>query len=112
LIYQNLLRNLKNGDEAVLVTRCGSGFVTRELLGVDAWCDEWESPWVLTEDEKTTIIERFSPKPRLIILGGGHIAVSLAAMGSLLNFDVTVFDDRPSFASRARFSAAIESIQS
>jgi len=103
-----LLQKLKNGEEAVITTRCGSGFVTRELSGADTWREE--SPHVLIEGEKTTIIERFSPKPRLIILGGGHIAVPLATMGSLLNFDVTVFDDRPFFADRTRFPTASEVI--
>ena len=110
MVYQSLLRNLKNGAESVVVTRCGSGLVTRELRGTDAWREEWKSPHVVAEEKETTIIERFMPKPRLIILGGGHIAVPLATIGSLLNFDVTVFDDRPSFANKARFPAAREVI--
>jgi len=43
------------------------------------------------------------PQARLLILGGGHIAVPLAEMGKLLEFQVTVVDDRPSFANTARF---------
>ncbi|MDP4159464.1 MAG: XdhC family protein [Bacillota bacterium] len=43
------------------------------------------------------------PQARLLILGGGHIAVPLAEMGRLLEFQVTVVDDRPSFANTARF---------
>jgi xanthine dehydrogenase accessory factor len=93
-----------------MVTRCGSGCVTRELRGADAWREEWESPHVVALEKETTIIERFMPKLRLIILGGGHIAAPLATIGSLLNFDVTVFDDRPSFADRARFPTAREVI--
>ena len=110
-IYRRLLQNLRNGGEAVMVTRCASGAVTRELLDAGEWREEWgASPSVADEDGETKIIERFLPKPRLIILGGGHIAVPLAAMGALLSFDVTVFDDRPSFADKARFPAAGEVI--
>ena len=43
---------------------------------------------------------------RLIIAGAGHIAVPLAALGSLLGFHVTVIDDRASFANRERFPNA------
>jgi xanthine dehydrogenase accessory factor len=53
-----------------------------------------------------TLIEYYAPKPRLIILGGGHIALPLSTMGALLDFQVVVFDDRPVFANAARFPEA------
>jgi xanthine dehydrogenase accessory factor len=43
---------------------------------------------------------------RLIIAGAGHIAVPLAALGSMLGFHVTVIDDRASFANPERFPTA------
>ncbi len=51
-------------------------------------------------------IEPFIPPPVLLIAGAGHIAAPLAALGSLMNFSVSVTDDRASFASRERFPAA------
>ncbi len=48
----------------------------------------------------------FEPAPspvELLILGGGHIALPLATMGKILGYNVTVIDDRPSFANKARF---------
>jgi xanthine dehydrogenase accessory factor len=47
---------------------------------------------------------------RLIIVGGGHIAQPLCAIGSMLGFNVTVIDDRASFANRERFPEADEII--
>lgn len=47
---------------------------------------------------------------RLIIVGAGHIAQPLAALGSMLGFHVTVIDDRASFANRERFPDADEII--
>lgn len=41
--------------------------------------------------------------PQLIIVGAGHIAVPLARLGTLLDFQVTVLDDRPEFATAERF---------
>jgi xanthine dehydrogenase accessory factor len=47
---------------------------------------------------------------RLIIVGAGHIAVPLCALGAMLGFHVTVIDDRASFANRDRFPQADEII--
>ncbi len=46
------------------------------------------------------------PLARLVILGGGHIALPLASIGKLLGYEVTVIDDRLSFANQARFPMA------
>jgi xanthine dehydrogenase accessory factor len=56
------------------------------------------------------VIELYAPRPRLIILGGGHIALALSAMGKLVDFSVVIFDDRPMYANPARFPAADEVI--
>ena len=40
---------------------------------------------------------------RLIICGGGHVSLALAHVASILDFDITVIDDRPEFASQERF---------
>ncbi|TFH24559.1 MAG: XdhC/CoxI family protein [Bacteroidia bacterium] len=44
-------------------------------------------------------LEHIKPMPHLIIAGRGHIGKALAHLGSLLEFEVTVVDDRPEFAS-------------
>ncbi len=41
--------------------------------------------------------------PKLIVVGAGHIAVPLAKIARLLDFHVTVIDDRILFANRERF---------
>ena len=51
-------------------------------------------------------VRRFLPEERLILLGGGHIAVPLCKVASLLDFFVTVVDDRPGFANWERFPDA------
>ncbi|HET9921873.1 MAG TPA: XdhC family protein [Ktedonobacteraceae bacterium] len=51
-------------------------------------------------------IEPFIPPPVLLIAGAGHIAAPLAALASLMNFSVSVTDDRASFANRERFPTA------
>ena len=51
-------------------------------------------------------IEPFVPNPVLLIAGAGHIAAPLAELAHLMNFSVSVTDDRASFASRERFPNA------
>ncbi len=42
----------------------------------------------------------------LLIVGAGHVALPLAQLGKMVGFDVTVLDDRPSFANKQRFPMA------
>ena len=51
-------------------------------------------------------VEPMLPPPRLIIVGAGHIAVPLARLAKILDFEVVVIDDRARFASRERFPDA------
>ncbi len=44
--------------------------------------------------------------PKLIVVGAGHIAVPLVKFAKLLDFHVTVLDDRILFANRERFPGA------
>ena len=55
-------------------------------------------------------VDPVSGAQRLIIVGAGHIAQPLAALGSMLGFHIIVIDDRASFASRERFPTAHEII--
>lgn len=60
-------------------------------------------------DELATVrlwLEPVKPPPRLMVLGAGHIALPLVAMGRLLGFQVAVLDDRAAFANRERFPEA------
>ena len=76
--FQELLAQLEQGKEAV--------------LRLDA--------------EGRTVTRRFVPQERLILLGGGHVALALAKTAAALDFAVTVADDRAAFANRERFPEA------
>jgi len=56
--------------------------------------------------EGRTYIRNLRPGERLILLGGGHISQALCRYGASLGFQVTVVDDRPSFANSSRFPEA------
>jgi len=45
----------------------------------------------------------YMPSPRLVITGAVHISQTLAPIGKLLGYDVTIVDPRTAFASTERF---------
>jgi xanthine dehydrogenase accessory factor len=63
---------------------------------------------VALDEERELLIEPVVAKPRLVVVGGGHVGLALARMASLLEYEVTVIDDRPDFATRARFPEGVE----
>jgi xanthine dehydrogenase accessory factor len=54
------------------------------------------------------VVRRFLPPERLVLLGGGHVSLALYEAARKVGFAVSVADDRPAFASYARFPEAKE----
>lgn len=69
-----------------------------------------EAPTLRRTVEGQIYIRQFLPASRLILLGGGHIAQPLCRIASMLDFSVTVVDDRLSFANSGRFPEAAQVI--
>jgi xanthine dehydrogenase accessory factor len=139
-IYRQILDVLHEGERAVVLSRYDGGKITKQLQYDEeklakkfSWASEagggekaesgaatgempagaiagGVSPVFTRDGDALSLLEFYSPRPRLLILGGGHIALALSTMGALLDFDVVVFDDRPIFANRERFPAAYDVI--
>ena len=62
------------------------------------------------DGDRLTVREPVMPQERLIVLGGGHIALPVCEFGTKCGFSVHVVDDRPDFANRRRFPDAAEVI--
>jgi xanthine dehydrogenase accessory factor len=58
------------------------------------------------DDRSDLLIEPVTTRPRLVVAGGGHVAKALARQAQLLDFDVTILEDRPEFADPERFGGA------
>ncbi len=52
------------------------------------------------------LIETIIPPAHLVIAGAGHIGKALSHLGKLLDFEVTVIDDRPEYANAANLPDA------
>lgn len=51
-------------------------------------------------------VEPILPSPQLYIFGAGHVGLNVYKMARLAGFDVTVVDDRDTYANRERFPEA------
>jgi xanthine dehydrogenase accessory factor len=58
------------------------------------------------------LVEPIVAKPHLVVVGAGHVGLALAKLARGLDYDVTVTDDRPEFASQGRFPDGVEVVRS
>jgi len=66
---------------------------------------------IVLDEEHEVLVEPVLAKPRLVVAGGGHVGLALAKMAAMLEYDVTVIDDRPEFSERERFGPGIDVIR-
>lgn len=116
-IYAKVLDELKENRAVTAETRLAAAEgrlaedVTRRLTGVEPVEDAHGRRFARVsttwgEDGSVTIREPVLPQERLIVLGGGHIALPVCEFAAKCGFNVCVVDDRPSFANTARFPLA------
>jgi xanthine dehydrogenase accessory factor len=68
--------------------------------------DPVEDPRIQRAGEVVVFYDLAIPRPTLVVVGAGHVAVPIAQVGKLLDFEVVVVDDRPSYANAERFPDA------
>ena len=62
-------------------------------------CLREETPLLVeTQGGGEAFIEPVVPRPRLLIVGAGHVGQAVARQGVELGFEVTIYDDRPELA--------------
>jgi xanthine dehydrogenase accessory factor len=61
---------------------------------------------VALDDAHDLLVDPVAGRPQLIIAGGGHVALAIARQAMLLDFEVTILEDRPEFADPQRFGGA------
>lgn len=128
--YEKLYDKLNKNEEVYLITivsgepkgksivgqklfKSGNDIVMEEELYKEFWNEVLENIQFNKSTYNTKIkssievfVEYIVGKPNLVICGGGHIALPLCNLGKMLDFNVTVIDDREEFANYHRFKTA------
>lgn len=121
-LYAELYTLLSSGNTLGVVSHYDAyGSIKKELVTSDEFAHNkdlaelLDNPSATSSGSLTTfcdtngsisLLERFMTKPRLVILGGGHISLALAEIAHLTDFDTVVYDERPQFANAKRFPTA------
>lgn len=115
LLWKEAAEHLNQGKTILLATAVEGGnagataLYSREgklLAGTPLTSRPPATTGLYTWANCSLFVQCADPPPRLIVLGGGHIAVPLAAMAQSCDFRVVVVDDRPDFANPTRFPGA------
>jgi len=111
------------GEDGACVGTIGGGCVEAEVIETAREVLADEKPRTLTfdlnEDPKDDtglvcggsleiFIEPVLPAAQLYVFGAGHVGLNIYRMARLAGFEVTVVDDRETYASRERFPEARE----
>lgn len=121
-IYQELIEKIKKAETGVLllyqISGKQAGMVEELQIQIDT-CGEIvgdKRKEILLDGQPDTKeiagkkywIEPYYKRERIIILGGGHVAIPLVKMAKMLDFYVVLLDDRKEFANEERFPEADE----
>lgn len=108
-IYQSIKTNIEHDTPAILLTAfTGNKGTIKDDMTKMLVNNEVEADACMQQigHSKRYFSEYFYPMERLVVLGGGHIALPLVQIGKKLGFNVVVADDRPFFANAGRFPEA------
>jgi xanthine dehydrogenase accessory factor len=116
-MYMELLKRLNGSSSCTMVTRIGSPS-SKSLVTAEGkvWGDPLDEAILEQLSEKSGekdlyflgdwLVEPFIMRNRLYVYGAGHISLFISKIAKMIDFEVTVIDDRASFASRERFPEA------
>jgi xanthine dehydrogenase accessory factor len=95
-------------DDAAFSTDWELGLLEAQIVQDARDCLSRRQPQLLAyaEDELEVFVEVQRRPPTLIIVGAGHVALPLAQLGKMIDFEVVVLDDRPLYANQQRFPMA------
>jgi xanthine dehydrogenase accessory factor len=96
--------SLGHPDLDASVVRDALGSIDAGTTGVSHYGRHGE----LRREDVSVFVQAFTPAPRLVIFGAVDFSASLATVGKVLGFHVTVCDARRVFATSARFPMADE----
>ena len=69
-----------------------------------------EQSGILAREGARLFLEPITRGRKLVVCGAGHVSVAVVRIGAMLDFDVTVIDDRAEFVERAKAAGARRAI--
>lgn len=105
-LVAEILEFLKTGQSAKLITPFTED-IRPYLIGGQDFSRERDFFQEIENQPDLQFIETIQVSPILLIIGGGHIGVSLAQIASFAGFEIVVQDDRPDFVTVQRFPQAV-----
>ncbi len=120
--YRDLYRAIpdleRQGKGAVVITSFSDGAFSKSIVSEDGVVlgdpvgEGFEADFGRYLHEKTpvvsgnTVIEPLQTSPVLYIFGAGHVSQYVSRVAAMVDFNVTVIDDREDFANKERFPEA------
>ena len=98
VLVEEALKALKVGKSKKIVFSLREGVERRDAVKTGLICG----------GEITIFIDVIEPKPRLIIIGSGHVGYPLAKLADILGFEIVIVDDNRELATRECFPMAKE----
>ncbi|MBA4418875.1 MAG: hypothetical protein C0392_13360 [Syntrophus sp. (in: bacteria)] len=117
-VYREIERFRKNREKGFVITRFRDNILSKTLINTDLRdVGDRQGPEIvqLFEDfiheKKPTVKDGILIDPLRVIFplylfGAGHVSQSVARVAKIVDFEVTVIDDREEFANRERFPDA------
>ena len=109
-VFQKMEKSIQNGQSGILLTSIATknGMIIERQWHEKAageysqemqqCLDDRKCLYLETSEGNARFFEPIFPLPKLIIAGAGHIGRALAHLANLLDFEVTVIDDRSEYA--------------
>ena len=68
------------------------------------------APGLVELADSRLMFERIEAEPQLVVAGAGHVGASLARLGAMVGYRVTLIDDRAEFVARELFASPSEKL--
>ena len=121
-IFQRLQDRYRQGKRPMLLTMLAKGELPPQLMTLAAGENgdvpaelqaeilgkNRRAPFLLDYAGREVFVEPLVHPGRIHLAGAGHVALAVAGIAAFVGFEVAVMDDRPKFASTARFPEALE----
>jgi len=101
-VLEQLTASIQQGIPGILITRVtikpDCPFAIQRFWVAADTMDSFADERLQEGEDELVFLEQVVPPPKLVIAGAGHIGKALAHFGNLLDFEVTVIDDREEYA--------------